>query len=133
MNVERLKTFIQLAKDEGVKSLKWESEKEKMSVEFATSQEIGTSLPVHARPIHGITKEISGSSEKYHEIKSPFVRTYYASPSPGKPVFVKKGDRVQVGSVLCILEAMKIMNEIESDVTGEVVEICVENESLIEF
>jgi acetyl-CoA carboxylase biotin carboxyl carrier protein len=56
-----------------------------------------------------------------HEVKSPIVGTFYESPSPGAPAFVKIGDQVEVGQVLCIVEAMKLMNEIESDVAGEVV------------
>jgi acetyl-CoA carboxylase biotin carboxyl carrier protein len=54
-------------------------------------------------------------------VKSPIVGTFYESPSPGAPAFVKVGDQVEVGQVLCIVEAMKLMNEIESDVAGEVV------------
>jgi len=56
-----------------------------------------------------------------HEVKSPIVGTFYESPSPGAAAFVKIGDTVEVGQVLCIVEAMKLMNEIESDVAGEVV------------
>jgi len=59
--------------------------------------------------------------EALHEVKSPIVGTFYESPSPGAPAFVKVGDVVEVGQVLCIIEAMKLMNEIESDVAGEVV------------
>ena len=59
--------------------------------------------------------------ETLHEVKSPIVGTFYESPSPGAPPFVKVGDQVEVGQVLCIVEAMKLMNEIESDVAGEVV------------
>jgi acetyl-CoA carboxylase biotin carboxyl carrier protein len=59
--------------------------------------------------------------EKLHEVKSPIVGTFYESPSPGAPSFVKVGDQVEVGQVLCIVEAMKLMNEIEADVAGEVV------------
>jgi acetyl-CoA carboxylase biotin carboxyl carrier protein len=56
-----------------------------------------------------------------HQVKSPIVGTFYESPSPGSAAFVKVGDQVEVGQVLCIVEAMKLMNEIESDVAGEVV------------
>ncbi|WP_325386159.1 acetyl-CoA carboxylase biotin carboxyl carrier protein [Edaphobacter sp.] len=59
--------------------------------------------------------------EALHEVKSPIVGTFYESPSPGTPSFVNIGDQVEVGQVLCIVEAMKLMNEIESDVAGEVV------------
>jgi acetyl-CoA carboxylase biotin carboxyl carrier protein len=61
------------------------------------------------------------AEEKLHEVKSPIVGTFYESPSPGAPAFVKVGDQVEVGQVLCIVEAMKLMNEIESDAAGEVV------------
>jgi acetyl-CoA carboxylase biotin carboxyl carrier protein len=59
--------------------------------------------------------------QKLHEVKSPIVGTFYDSPSPGAPTFVQVGDQVEVGQVLCIVEAMKLMNEIECDVAGEVV------------
>jgi acetyl-CoA carboxylase biotin carboxyl carrier protein len=61
------------------------------------------------------------AEETLHEVKSPIVGTFYESPSPGAPAFVKPGDIVEIGQVLCIVEAMKLMNEIESDVAGEVV------------
>lgn len=59
--------------------------------------------------------------EKLHTLKSPIVGTFYESPSPGAPAFVKVGDQIEVGQVLCIVEAMKLMNEIEADIAGEVV------------
>ena len=64
---------------------------------------------------------VAAAEEALHEVKSPIVGTFYESPSPGAPAFVKIGDVVEVGQVLCIVEAMKLMNEIESDVAGEVV------------
>jgi acetyl-CoA carboxylase biotin carboxyl carrier protein len=67
------------------------------------------------------TAPAAEAEEKLHEVKSPIVGTFYESPSPGAPAFVKVGDQVEVGQVLCIVEAMKLMNEIESDVAGEVV------------
>ena len=59
--------------------------------------------------------------EKLHEVKSPIVGTFYESPAPGAPPFVQIGDQVEAGQVLCIIEAMKLMNEIEADVAGEVI------------
>ncbi|RZU39052.1 acetyl-CoA carboxylase biotin carboxyl carrier protein [Edaphobacter modestus] len=61
------------------------------------------------------------ATEKLHEVKSPIVGTFYESPAPGASAFVQVGDKVEVGQVLCIVEAMKLMNEIESDIAGEVV------------
>lgn len=68
-----------------------------------------------------------------HKIVSPMVGTFYQSPSPGAPAFVSKGDRVNDKSVVCIIEAMKLMNEIEAEIKGEIVDILVENGQLVEF
>ena len=76
--------------------------------------------PAHAAP-SAAAEFAAELEEKLHEVKSPIVGTFYESPSPGAPAFVKVGDQVEVGQVLCIVEAMKLMNEIESDVAGEVV------------
>jgi acetyl-CoA carboxylase biotin carboxyl carrier protein len=73
------------------------------------------------------------AEEGLHTVKSPIVGTFYESPSPGSPPFVKPGDKVEAGQVLCIVEAMKLMNEIESDVTGEIVQILVKNGQPIEY
>ena len=70
----------------------------------------------------GAAAPTSAAEEKMHVVNSPIVGTFYESPSPGSPAFVKVGDVVEVGQVLCIIEAMKLMNEIESDAAGEVVE-----------
>lgn len=67
------------------------------------------------------------------EIKAPMVATFYVAPSPGDPPFVSLGDRIKIGQTVCILEAMKLMNEIEAEVAGEVVEILVENGTPVEF
>jgi acetyl-CoA carboxylase biotin carboxyl carrier protein len=68
-----------------------------------------------------------------HIVKSPIVGTFYESPSPGSPAFVKIGDQVENGQVLCIVEAMKLMNEIESDGTGEIVKRFVQNGQPVEY
>jgi acetyl-CoA carboxylase biotin carboxyl carrier protein len=73
------------------------------------------------------------AAEELHVIKSPIVGTFYAAPSPGTPPFVKIGDVIQAGQVVCIVEAMKLMNEIESDISGEVVRSLVENGQPVEY
>jgi acetyl-CoA carboxylase biotin carboxyl carrier protein len=75
----------------------------------------------------------AGRAEDVHMIKSPIVGTFYASPSPEADPFVRPGDRVKSGQVLCIIEAMKLMNEIESDMDGEVMRIFVENGQPVEY
>lgn len=71
--------------------------------------------------------------ENLHIVHSPIVGTYYESPSPGSPPFVKPGDHVEAGQVLCIVEAMKLMNEIEADVAGEIVKCLAKNGQPIEY
>ena len=72
-------------------------------------------------------------SEDLHIIKSPIVGTFYAAPRPDAPSFVQPGDEVAVGQVLCIIEAMKLMNEIEADAAGEIVRVYVENAQPVEY
>lgn len=72
-------------------------------------------------------------AEKFAEITSPMVGTFYRAPGPDEPPFVAVGDRVRSGQTVCIIEAMKLMNELEAEVTGEITEILVENGEPVEF
>lgn len=76
---------------------------------------------------------VADSEAGLHIVKSPIVGTFYGSPAPGSPAFVAPGSRVEKGQVVCIIEAMKLMNEIESDVAGEIVKCLVSNGQPIEF
>ena len=78
-------------------------------------------------------KSNSKNEENYKTVKSPMVGTFYGKASPTAEPFVKVGDKVKKGDVLCVVEAMKLMNEIESEYDGEIVEICVENEDMVEY
>jgi acetyl-CoA carboxylase biotin carboxyl carrier protein len=78
-------------------------------------------------------KPAAAAEENLHLVKSPIVGTYYESPSPGAPPFVKVGDSVSDGQILCIIEAMKLMNEIESDVAGEIAKMLVNNGQPVEY
>jgi acetyl-CoA carboxylase biotin carboxyl carrier protein len=75
----------------------------------------------------------AAAAEDLHIVKSPIVGTYYESPAPGSLPFVKAGDQVATGQVLCIIEAMKLMNEIESDASGEIVKVLVNNGQPVEY
>ncbi len=143
MNMDTLKEIVKVAKDQGVAELKVEGKDYKVSVTFSTGaapvhhvQPIVHHAPVaHAAPAAqpAAAPKAAATDANVHIIKSPFVGTFYASSAPGKPVYVKVGDKVKAGQTLCVLEAMKIMNEIDADIAGEIVEICVDNESLVEF
>jgi acetyl-CoA carboxylase biotin carboxyl carrier protein len=86
-------------------------------------------------PVSGVSpaSEAKSDDASLHIVKSPIVGTFYESPAPGTPAFVKVGDKVEMGKVLCIVEAMKLMNEIESDATGEIVKCFVTNGRPIEY
>ena len=83
--------------------------------------------------ISAIPAPPDSAGSKFKEVTSPMVGTFFASSTPGSEAFVKVGTTVKPGQVLCIIEAMKIMNEIESDIGGEVVEVCVPNETPVEY
>ncbi len=132
MDLKKLKAFIKLAKDEGVSSLGYEDEGISYSVQFPTAGTplVGMSPP----PTSSLeAKEKDHVNDGLYSITSPFVGTFYASSSPDAPAYVKVGDKIKKGQVLCIVEAMKIMNEIESDIDGEVIDVCLDNESYAEF
>jgi acetyl-CoA carboxylase biotin carboxyl carrier protein len=98
----------------------------------APAPEIGIS-PVPSTLSAPAKEAAAAPEEGLHMVRSPIVGTYYESPSPGSPPFCKPGDKVEMGQVLCIVEAMKLMNEIESDVAGELVKILVSNGQPIEY
>lgn len=142
MNLDTLKQIVKVAKDEGVAELKIDTKDFKVEVRFSTGHvaTVQHSHPVAqaslaqapaAAVIH--TPAQVAVDSKLHVIKSPFVGTFYASSGPGKPAYTKVGDKVKAGQALCVLEAMKIMNEIDADISGEIIEICADNESLVEF
>lgn len=77
--------------------------------------------------------EPAADTSKYITVKSPMIGTFYRSASPDKPSFVNVGDEISTGSVLCIIEAMKLFNEIESEVSGRIVKVLVDNSSPVEY
>jgi acetyl-CoA carboxylase biotin carboxyl carrier protein len=144
IDMKGLKEFVKLAKDSGASELIYETKSVKLKVNFGGGSAVVMHTPapvVHAAPAAAPVAKVTVSEApkaatkdaNLHTVTSPFVGTFYGSPGPGKPAYVKVGDKVKVGQALCVLEAMKIMNEIDADVAGEIVEICVENESLVEF
>jgi acetyl-CoA carboxylase biotin carboxyl carrier protein len=86
-----------------------------------------------AKEVKTEIKENEEVNENLYEVKSPMVGTFYTAPSPDADVYVKVGDSVKAGSVLCIIEAMKLMNEIESEVQGKIVKVMVQNAQPVEF
>jgi acetyl-CoA carboxylase biotin carboxyl carrier protein len=91
--------------------------------------------PAIAPPAGGVPTATAAAEEeeKLHILKSPIVGTFYESPSPGSSAFVANGDRIEKGQVICIVEAMKLMNEIEADASGEIVKRLVNNGQPVEY
>lgn len=79
------------------------------------------------------TAEAESKDDKYVTVKSPIIGTFYRKPSPDKPAFVEVGDQINEGDVLCTIEAMKLFNEIESEVSGKIVKVLVDDASPVEF
>ncbi len=96
----------------------------------AAVQQAVAPAPVVAAPVAAAPAD---DTSKYITVKSPMIGTYYSKPSPDKPIFVKEGDVVKVGTVLCVVEAMKLFNEIESEVTGKIVKILLTDKTPIEY
>ena len=102
-----------------------------------------STLPVAPPPAPPVAQEVKEEEptsasvpaveENLHKITSPMVGTFYAAATPDSPPYVKKGDQVKNDSVVCIVEAMKLMNELEAEVSGEIVEVLVENGQLVEY
>jgi acetyl-CoA carboxylase biotin carboxyl carrier protein len=155
MNQKELKELIEFLIDKDI--TEFELERGDVKVRIKRGQEIHyTSAPAplpapvvahapaatHSAPASAQHAAVPGAAavqatppeeEGLHTVKSPIVGTFYESPSPGAPGFVKVGDTITVGQVLCIVEAMKLMNEIESDVAGEIVKILVNNGQPVEY
>jgi acetyl-CoA carboxylase biotin carboxyl carrier protein len=89
--------------------------------------------PVAAAPAEPAPAAPAVDDSKYVTIKSPIIGTFYRKPSPDKPVFVEVGTEVKEGDVLCVIEAMKLFNEIESEVSGKIVKVLVDDSSPVEF
>jgi acetyl-CoA carboxylase biotin carboxyl carrier protein len=102
-------------------------------VPVAAPVQVPASVPSATADVAAAVTPVPEPKEDLHIVRSPIVGTFYEAPTPGAPPFVKVGDAVEVGQVLCIVEAMKLMNEIECDFAGEVVKKLVANGQPIEY
>ncbi|HEY9031626.1 MAG TPA: acetyl-CoA carboxylase biotin carboxyl carrier protein [Kangiella sp.] len=143
MDLRKIKKLIELVEESGVAELEIQEGEESVrisrhsssapapvhySVPQAAPQQQAPAPQQESAPAEAAEPEMSG-----HIIRSPMVGTYYAAPSPGAKDFVQVGQQVKAGDVLCIVEAMKMMNQIESDVTGTVKAILVSNGEPVEY
>jgi acetyl-CoA carboxylase biotin carboxyl carrier protein len=147
MDLRKLKTLIELVETSGIAELEIQEGEERVRITRATAPSAGvqpvalhttnhnaSAAPQVAPPsAAGAAPEPPSAEPDGHLIKSPMVGTFYRSATPGSKPFVEVGDRVEEGGTLCIIEAMKLMNEIESDKGGVVKAILTENGQPVEF
>ena len=152
MTFEQIKELVELVADRGLEGMEIERSGFKVRIDGRRNQSgtSGASAAVSIGPadrpllmpaaatLGPESPEVTepaptASAESSDVVTSPIVGTFYSAPNPDSPAFVRVGDRVEVGQVLCIVEAMKLMNEIESDVAGIVVEIIPKNAQPVEF
>lgn len=150
-DIEALKELIDFLKENQVSEFELDRGELRIRLKFAQSESAVSSdlarllaaareAPIQAPPAptasaapKAAAPPAADPNAGLHVVKSPIVGTFYGSPSPGSSPFVAPGDRVDKGQVICIVEAMKLMNEIESDVAGEIVKCLVSNGQPIEF
>jgi acetyl-CoA carboxylase biotin carboxyl carrier protein len=145
MDLRKLKTLIDLVAESGVSELEVTEGEDKVRIVknpapiAAPLQQVYAAAPAAQAPTAtsaratGPAAEAASTEPTGHAVKSPMVGTFYRSPTPGADSFVKIGDTVKEGQALCIIEAMKLLNEIESDKSGVVKEILCENGQGVEF
>lgn len=141
MDLRKLKNIIDLVEESGIAELELTEGEDSVRIvrvreNFSTGVAYQTAIP--AAPATTVqaassTSETSVEEISGHKMTSPMVGTFYRSPSPSSPSFVEVGQKVQVGDTLCIIEAMKLMNEIEADVAGTVKAILVNNGEPVEY
>lgn len=144
MDLRKLKTLIDLVAESGISELEVTEENDKVRIVNKVQTVAVAPAPVVAAPVAAPTvaanptapAEPAVSEKPVVEgttVTSPMVGTFYRSPNPGADPFVKVGDKVEVGQTLCIIEAMKLLNEIEAETSGTIKEILVDNAQPVEF
>lgn len=152
MDLKEIQNLIKFVSKSGVNEVKLEAEDFKITIKTGANATETTIVhqapmpampqapvaavpapaPVSAAPVEAAAPVVEESSNLI-EVTSPIIGTFYRRPSPDKPNFVEVGDSIQAGSVVCIIEAMKLFNEIESEVSGKIVKVLVDESSPVEF
>jgi|SRR6478735_809157 acetyl-CoA carboxylase biotin carboxyl carrier protein len=133
IDLEDLKALISTLDEAGVREFEYEDEAHRVRLSFSGGVPVLAAAPALA-PAAGAAAPVAASSDEGAAyVTSPFVGTFYRSASPGAPAFTDVGQTVSKGQTLCIVEAMKLMNEIECDLSGTVLEVLVDNGTSVEF
>ncbi|MFC1636264.1 acetyl-CoA carboxylase biotin carboxyl carrier protein [Planctomycetota bacterium] len=142
-DIERIKQLIDIMKENGLVELQIEHDDNKIVLKRAQPQQAVNGIPVirpesFVTPMNpevpeGLTQPAAPGDENLVEIKSPIVGTFYATPSPDSEPYVEVGSQVGAQTVVCIIEAMKVMNEIKAETEGTIVDILVKNGQAVEY
>jgi acetyl-CoA carboxylase biotin carboxyl carrier protein len=145
MDIKQIQDLIRFVAKSGVNEVSIEQSEFKITIKTNQAATIvnaavpqqAIAAPAHHEPAAHVAAhaepEAVADDSKYVTIKSPMIGTFYRSASPDKPMLVNVGDEISSGSVLCIIEAMKLFNEIESEISGRIVKILVDNASPVEY
>ena len=140
MNIRQIRELAQIVRENGLSALEISENDSKIRIECARGEVVvatpapaAAPTPAMEAPAPVIREEAAVDFNRVHEIKSPMVGVFYTSPSPDTKPFVEIGQKVKKGDVVCIIEAMKLMNELTADQDGEVVDICVSNGDVVEY
>lgn len=142
MNIKQIRELAQIAAENGLSAIEIAEGENRVRIERAVSAPAAiptvVSMPVAApaAPAPAPAAEAEETNVDFNrtrEIKSPMVGVFYAAPSPDAKPFVEVGSKVKKGDVVCIVEAMKLMNEISAEFDGEVVDVCVHNGDVVEY
>ncbi|MBG0917297.1 acetyl-CoA carboxylase biotin carboxyl carrier protein [Exiguobacterium sp. SRB7LM] len=141
MQIDQIKELIQLLDQSSVHEMELETSDFKLSLKKEAQQTVSAPImqtqafapPAPAPQVNEQTEEPTLEKASYRTITSPMVGTFYSRPAPDKEVFVNVGDRVESGQIVCILEAMKLFNDVEAEISGEIVEVLVADGDLVEF
>jgi acetyl-CoA carboxylase biotin carboxyl carrier protein len=130
--LDQVEKVVELLRESGVGEIRVRRGETEISVKATPEAPPAPPLPVASVPVSEPV-EVAPEANGLHAIRSPLVGTFYRAPAPGEEAYVEVGDTVKAGQVLCIVEAMKMMNEIVADVPGEVVEVLAENSGGVEY
>lgn len=138
MNTKRLKELVDLMNENNLTEIEIEEEGVKIKLSkrsYGMIEEVVTPTVINGKKpsLEETTAALPEQKQNVKEVKSPMVGTFYASPAPDAEPYVKVGGIIQKGDVLCIVEAMKLMNEVKAEFGGKLVEICVQNAEAVEF
>ncbi|WP_299121417.1 acetyl-CoA carboxylase biotin carboxyl carrier protein [uncultured Winogradskyella sp.] len=148
MDLKEIQNLIKFVAKSGASEVKLEMDDVKITIRTGSESDttivqqvpmqaapvIQQQAPVQpAAPVAETSAPAASEDSKYITIKSPIIGTFYRKPSPDKPVFVEVGTEIKEGDVLCVIEAMKLFNEIESEVSGKIVKVLVDDSSPVEF